>query len=91
MSKPQSLQDTSHMPVAADAAMFWERRQELNGDGNPVYIGWNRTPNASTTALSWFIVKFTYTGTTPTSFTRYQIPIPGVEFKYAWDSRANYF
>lgn len=84
----QLIKDYSHLDVFADASMFQEKRMENDVNGNPVFIGYNKRPNASTTALTWFIVKITYSGT---AVTRYQLPDNGVQFKYAWDSRSSYF
>lgn len=88
MAQTQYLKDYSICPIEGELSMFLERRQEVNADNNPIYIGWNREPNAATTALTWFIVKLTYTAT---GVIRYQLPDDGVQFKYAWDSRASYF
>lgn len=87
MPSPQ-LKDTSVLEIRGEAAMFWEKRMENDGSGNPIYIGYNRTANASQSALSWFIVKITYTATFPTY---YQLPNAGTEFKYSWTDRATYF
>jgi hypothetical protein len=84
----QQINDYSQVPVGADLALFLEKRMENDGSGNPIYVGYNRQANAPTDALSWFIVKITYSGDSPT---RYQLPTLGPQFKYAWDSRATYF
>ncbi len=88
MSKPQLIEDFSHLVINGMAETFLEKRIENDVDGNPIYIGYNRTANASTTALSWFIVKITYTDDFPTY---YQLPNAGTKFGYAWASRATYF
>lgn len=88
MSKPQKIIDYSQLELKGMAETYLEKRIENDGSGNPLYIGYNRTPNASTTALSWFIVKISYTATFPV---RYQLPNAGPQYKYAWDSRTTYF
>lgn len=84
----QDLIDFSRLEVRGDAGMFFEKRMENDGDGNPIYVGYNRIQNASQDDLSWFIVKITYVGGFPTY---YQLPNQGVQFKYSWTLRANYF
>lgn len=88
MSNCPQLKDMSVIEVLGDAAMFWEKRLDLNGDGNPVYIAWNKTPNASQSSLSWFLVKLTYSGL---NVVRYQLPDAGCQFKYSYTARATYF
>lgn len=85
----QQVADFSRMPMQGDAFQLLEKRMENDGSGNPLYVGYARTPNASTTALEWFIVKMSYDGGGFVS--RVQLPDTGAQFKYAWDSRANYF
>lgn len=88
MGNPQRIGDFSVLQVKQDADTFWEKRIENNGSGQPIYIGYNKEPNASTSSESWFIVKNTYTAT---FLTRSQLPDDGAQFKYSWDSRATYF
>ncbi len=81
------ITDYSQLAVEADVNMFLEKRMEYSA-GNLVYIGYSRQPNASTASLTWFIVKLTYSVSSPT---RYQLPDSGVKFGYAWDDRATLF
>ena len=84
----QRIGDYSIANAELDLSMLWEKRIENDGSGNPLYIGYNKEPNASTSTLGWFIIKNTYSGT---FLTRSQLPDDGPQFKYAWDSRATYF
>ena len=68
--------------------MLWEKRIEYDGSNNPIYIGWNKQPNASTAILTWFIIKNEFDGT---NLVRSQLPDDGAQFDYAWDDRATYF
>jgi len=89
--KQQKLEDYSIVELKGDLALYQEIRYERDGAGLPVYIGYNREPNALTTDLSWFIVKNTIVAG---AITRQQLPnllSGGVQYKYAWDSRATYF
>lgn len=88
MTSPQRIKDYSNIEIIGDSSVFWEKRMENDGNGNPIYVGHNRHANASTSEESWYIVKITYSGTSPT---RYQLPDDGPQFKYAWDDRATYF
>lgn len=88
MVQQQKLNDFSIVTLEGDFTVFLEQRIENNGDGNPEFVGYNREPNAATSAETWFIVKYTYAGTSPT---RYQLPDDGAQFKYAWDDRATLF
>lgn len=87
MTQVQKLKDYSIAELQGELGMFLEKRMSYDGD-NVEYIGYNREPNATTTDLSWYIVKMTYSGS---NVTRYQLPDSGPQFKYAWDSRASYF
>lgn len=84
----QIIKDWSVTDLIGDLALYQEIRYERDGGGVALYIGYNREPNASTTDLSWFIVKNTVVGT---AITRQQLPDDGPQYKYAWDSRATYF
>jgi len=88
VGKVPVVSDMSRLQTSIDATTFLEMRMENNGDGNPIYIGYNKTPNAGTAVQSWFIIKITYSGT---SVVRKQLPTRGVVFKYAWDDRASIF
>ena len=88
MSQQQRIKDYSSIDVVSDSSVFWEKRMENDVNGNPIYVGHNRAPNAATDAETWYIVKITYSGTNPT---RYQLPDNGAQFKYAWDDRATLF
>lgn len=85
---PQEINDFSYLELRGDAGMFFEKRMENDGNGNPIYVGFNRTQNADVDESSWFIVKITYSGT---AVTRYQLPDNGPQFKYDWTNRANFF
>lgn len=84
----QKIKDYSYVELIGDSSLFWEKRMENNVDGNPIYVGHNRSQNAPTSDESWFIVKIEYSGTSPV---RYQLPDAGPQFKYAWDDRATLF
>lgn len=86
-SQTPRLKDYSWLTLEGDVETFLEKRIAYTGD-NPEYIGWNRQANASTTALTWFIVKMSYSGD---NVTRVQLPDNGATFSYAWDSRNTYF
>lgn len=88
MVQTQKINDWSVVTLGGDFLDFLEKRMDNNVDGNPIYVGYNREPNAATTASTWLIVKITYSGTAPT---RYQLPDDGPQFKYVWDDRATYF
>jgi predicted carbohydrate-binding protein with CBM5 and CBM33 domain len=62
---------------------------ENDANGNPIYVGYNKTANAGTAVASWFIVKITYDANQ--SPTRQQLPSFGVQFIGIWDSRTTYF
>ncbi len=87
MIQPQKIKDYSILDVNINAETFFEKRMEYSGD-NLIYIGYAKTPNASTADEIWFIVKLTYSGANPT---RYQLPDDGAQFKYAWNDRATLF
>jgi len=88
MTQKQIIKDWSVAELIGDLSLYQEIRYERDGDGNALYIGYNRQPNAATTDLSWFIVKNTVDAT---FVTRQQLPDDGPQYKYAWDSRATYF
>lgn len=88
MSGPY-LQDFSLLTLRGDVTNFLELRMENDANGNPIYIGYSKNPNASTADSVWFIVKITYDGNQ--SPTRQQLPNAGIKFSYVWDSRATYF
>jgi hypothetical protein len=84
----QKPREFSLLDIRGDFTNFIEIRQELDGSGNALYIGYSYKPNASTSEEVWFIVKRTFTGT---SLTRQQLPDTGLKFNLAWDDRATYF
>ena len=84
----QQIKDYSYLEIRGSAEVFLEKRLENDGSGNPLYVGYNRKPNAATTEESWYIIKMTYSGG---YVVRVQLPDNGPQFKYAWDSRASYF
>lgn len=83
------VKDLSKLEPRADFSFFYEQRMENDANGNPIYIGYTKTPNAGTSASIWFIVKVTYDANQ--SPTRYQLPDNGVSFDYDWDSRSSFF
>ena len=89
MSTNPHVNSFSNLNVTSDFQRFMEMRMENDANGNPIYIGYNKTPNASTAADSWYIIKVTYDGNQ--SPTYQQLPLNGVRFAYAWDDRATYF
>ncbi len=84
-----TVKDYSVIDIVADVSEFMELRMENDANGNPIYLGYNKTPNAGTATNGWFIVKLTYDANQ--SPTRQQLPDAGVGFKYIWDNRATYF
>ena len=83
------VKDLSNLMPVAEFSTFMEMRMENDANGNPIYIGYNKTPNAGQDSLSWFIVKITYDANQ--SPTYQQLPDEGVRFIYSWTDRANYF
>lgn len=81
--------DLSRIPPTADFSYFMEMRMENDANGNPIFIGYNKTPNAGTDSETWFIVMITYDANQ--SPTYQQLPNRGVRFVYYWDDRAIYF
>lgn len=87
MSSPR-VPDISILDAQVDAFNFLEKRMSYDGGGSLEYVGYNKTPNASVDASTWFIVKLSYTGT---SVVRYQLPDGGTKFGYDWTNRATFF
>ncbi|HTJ53640.1 MAG TPA: hypothetical protein VL443_29500 [Cyclobacteriaceae bacterium] len=83
----QRIGDASVAIPQLDIAMVWEKRIEYDGN-NPIYVGWNKEPNASTAKETWYIIKNTFSGS---NLTRSQLPDEGALFNYAWDDRATLF
>ena len=83
------VKDLSKLTPVAEFSSFMEMRMENDANGNPIYIGYNKTPNAGTASASWFIVNVTYDANQ--SPTHQQLPNQGVRFIYVWDDRATYF
>ncbi len=88
MVTKQLIKDYSVVELTGALELYQEIRYERDGDDFPIYIGYNRQPNAATTAETWFIVKNTFTDG---AITRQQLPDDGVQYKYSWDDRATYF
>lgn len=84
-----SIKDFSFLEMRGDVSSYLELRMENDANGNPIYLGYSKFPNASTAAPVWFIVKLTYDGNQ--SPTRQQLPDNGILFNYVWDDRATYF
>lgn len=79
--------------LAIDAVLpnnyVFEKRMDNDTQGNPLYLGFNITPSALTSAETWFIVKLNYD---VNGFIDYvQLPNNGVGWLYSWDNRASYF
>lgn len=85
----QKFKDFSYCDVHADFSLFLEKRLEVDGSGNPLYIGYSRVPNAASDEDLWYIVKLYYDGSG--YLIRSQLPDDGPQFKYAWDDRATLF
>lgn len=83
------VKDLSKLEPNADFSFFYEQRMENDANGNPIFIGYAKTPNNGTANFDWFIVKVTYDANQ--SPTRYQLPDNGVGFRYDWDNRSTYF
>jgi hypothetical protein len=73
----------------APVGMQLEKRMTNSDTGQVLYLGWNATPNASTSALTWYIVKVLYDGNG--YINRVQLPDNGAGFYYSWDLQADYF
>lgn len=82
------IKDFSYLNVEGFMAQFMEIRIDYGGGAVPLYVGYNHTPNADTTADTWYIVKLTYTGS---NLVRQQLPDTGVRFNLIWDDRTTYF
>lgn len=79
--------DFSVMPIRGSADDFLEKRYEYSA-GLLIYEGWAKKPNCPTDLAAWYIVKYSYSGS---SVIRQQLPDNGPFFKYAWDDRATIF
>jgi len=88
MVQKQLLKDFSTVIIEDELSKYQEIRYERDDSDIALYIGYNREPNASTSDLSWFIVKNTVADG---AITRQQLPDNGVQYKYSWDDRATYF
>ena len=73
--------------IGTDA--FYEIRVENDALGNPLYVGYNPTPNAPTSDETWFIIKPQYDGNGFVN--RVQQPDDGPTFTYSYDDRATLF
>lgn len=82
------VKDFSYLDVEGFMSQFMEIRIDYVGGDNPIYVGYNRTPNADVDASTWYIVKLTYSGS---NLTRQQLGSLGVTFSYSWTNRATYF
>ncbi|MHB1059993.1 MAG: hypothetical protein ACYC0F_19190 [Rhodanobacter sp.] len=87
MSDPR-VKDYSIMETRADTFVFMEKRIDYAGGSVPIYIGYNKQPNADTSDDSWYIFKLTYSGS---NLIYQQLPNRGPTFSYVWNDRANYF
>jgi hypothetical protein len=81
--------DFSYFQVFGELSDFLEIRYENNAQGDPIYIGYNKTANAGEDELTWFIVQLNYDGNDDLEYQR--LPLNGVGFKYSWTDRADYF
>jgi len=88
MVTAQKIVEHGNLNVRGDASLFWEVRIEYSGT-NPIYVAYNKTPNASTSDPTWYIFKNTFDGSD--NLTRKQLPDSGAEFKYAYDDRVSLF
>jgi hypothetical protein len=90
--KGQKINDYSIVDVSGNVEMFWETRLDYDIDGNLIFQGWNRQPNAPEDQETWFIVKYHYdeVATEDVPVWR-ELPSDGVKFKYAWDDREEIF
>lgn len=82
------VKDFSYLEARGLVSQFLEIRVEYDGSNNPIFVGYNHTPNAGVDSPTWFIVKENYTGG---NLTRQQLPDDGVRFVYTWTDRATYF
>lgn len=87
MSTPK-IEDYSRILTRANTELFLEKRMDYDGSNNLIYVGYNKTPNASVDATTWLIFKLTYSGS---NVTRYQLPNNGPSFQYSWTLRTSYF
>lgn len=68
-------------PQPVDSAFYADIRFDAD-DSQPTYIGLNLTNGAATSATTWKIYKFTYSGTNTTR----------IQLAYgSWDNRASLF
>jgi hypothetical protein len=81
--------DFSNISPSGDVTDFFEIRMENDANGNPVYVGYCKTPNAGMSVACWYIIKLSYDANQ--SPTHQQLPNRGVKFTYIWDDRASYF
>jgi hypothetical protein len=66
-----------------------ETRITNNASGQPLYVGWNLTPNASVSSPTWYIVKMSYD--TNGFLDRVQLPDLGPGFFFEWSIQSTYF
>ena len=77
MTQPLTAAGIADLDLAAKNIFWAETRIEYSGD-NPIYVGYNETLGAATSATDWQVKKITYTGSNPT---RIQIQLT------SWDLR----
>lgn len=82
------IKDFSFLEVRGWSTDFMEIRREFNVGNQEIFRGYNHSPNADVDAPTWFLLKFTYSGTNQV---RQQLPDDGLQFKYTWTDRATYF
>jgi len=80
MTQPLTAAGIEDLDLAAKGIFWEEQRIEYNSSNDPVYVGYNDTLGAATSATDWQIKKITYTGSNPT---RIQIQLT------SWDLRTS--
>ncbi len=84
-----SVKDFSYLEIRGEATSFLEIRMDNNVNGEPVYVGYSKFPNADPAAAVWLLFHYTYdVNNAPT---RQQIQDDGLQFSSIWNNRANYF
>lgn len=80
--------DFERLSAVLDNEDLLESRFENDGNGNPIYIGYTLTPNASIDEPIWYIIKIVYD---LQNIVWKRIPEDGRKFAYIWSQRASYF
>lgn len=77
------------MEAVLSSNYLYEKRMINDAGGNILYVAFNQTPNAATSANTWFILKMLYDSNG--FLNRVQLPDAGFGFNYIFDDIATYF